>query len=629
MADGKKPSGQDTDMDNYQYQPLPSPDTHIRLIELPPGKKSGVITCTMAPHPIAQCPEYEAVSHCWGDPNDKVAIQILDDSDDTTGNGAATMLRIPSSLNAFLLRTRARGTKRTLWADAICINQADAEEKGQQVRLMRDIYRRARRTLVWLGGEAHDSARGIAFAKRIFATAQGKSADARWARALDRVPGYRTFSAIYGRDWRALFALFERPWFARAWIVQEVAVSPTLWVVCGDAAVIAWGQLVGALWHLLQHETWILEFFEQNRMSSIWLLLSQHECAQGLRRTHYGVLARHRQACASDPRDHVYSFYGLSCHQSFVEHAIEPRYDLPVEKVYTNLALATLAKVSNLDCLCIPRPSKRPDSLDLPSWVPDWSRSDPICCTLLDLEVGDPKQASRYDATRGSTYTPKIDKERLTLELSGYIVDSVAAVSSTWISQESTGRRALRGQAAVLRGNQRLVHDWETTLGIWTRAAPYPTGEDFRDVAWQTFVAGNLANGKDAGRAEWHGFQARQRYLRWPPRLGLQDALWAYVVAVLVGHMLHLFGVRNPEIPFRARTGGMLGRRAMRTGKGYVGQAPGIAEVGDQIALFEGGKLPFVIRRRGEAWELVGECYVNGIMSGEAWGEKCEPFVIS
>jgi hypothetical protein len=40
---------------------------------------------------------------------------------------------------------------RALWIDAICINQADIQERNAQVSLMAFIYRRATRVVVWLG----------------------------------------------------------------------------------------------------------------------------------------------------------------------------------------------------------------------------------------------------------------------------------------------------------------------------------------------------------------------------------------------------------------------------------------------------------------------------------------------
>jgi hypothetical protein len=46
---------------------------------------------------------------------------------------------------------RLEDRKRLIWADAVCINQADDEEKSWQVRMMGDVYRNADRVLIWLG----------------------------------------------------------------------------------------------------------------------------------------------------------------------------------------------------------------------------------------------------------------------------------------------------------------------------------------------------------------------------------------------------------------------------------------------------------------------------------------------
>jgi hypothetical protein len=41
--------------------------------------------------------------------------------------------------------------KRTLWIDAICINQSNTNERNHQVSQMGQIYRNARRVVVWIG----------------------------------------------------------------------------------------------------------------------------------------------------------------------------------------------------------------------------------------------------------------------------------------------------------------------------------------------------------------------------------------------------------------------------------------------------------------------------------------------
>jgi hypothetical protein len=42
------------------------------------------------------------------------------------------------------------------------------------------------------------------------------------------------------------------------------------------------------------------------------------------------------------------------------------------------------------------------------------------------------------------------------------------------------------------------------------------------------------------------------------------------------------------------------------------------AQIGDVVAILLGFPLPFVLRRHGEDWRIVGCCYVHGVMDGEA-----------
>ncbi|KAJ4380982.1 hypothetical protein N0V86_003329 [Didymella sp. IMI 355093] len=59
------------------------------------------------------------------------------------------------------------------------------------------------------------------------------------------------------------------------------------------------------------------------------------------------------------------------------------------------------------------------------------------------------------------------------------------------------------------------------------------------------------------------------------------------------------------------------------TAAGYVGLFPLAAKIGDKVMVLEGGFTPFLLRltEEGEAYTLVSECYVDGIMKGEVWEE--------
>ena len=68
-----------------------------------------------------------------------------------------TKLPIQANLMAALRHLRQPSRSRTLWINAICINQKDNDEKSIQIQQMAIIYKSARRVVIWLGLAANDS----------------------------------------------------------------------------------------------------------------------------------------------------------------------------------------------------------------------------------------------------------------------------------------------------------------------------------------------------------------------------------------------------------------------------------------------------------------------------------------
>ena len=60
------------------------------------------------------------------------------------------------------------------------------------------------------------------------------------------------------------------------------------------------------------------------------------------------------------------------------------------------------------------------------------------------------------------------------------------------------------------------------------------------------------------------------------------------------------------------------GRVFARTDKGYYVLGPSALEPGDVVCVLFGSKVPFCLRPMGSRHLLVGECYVHGLMKGEA-----------
>ena len=68
----------------------------------------------------------------------------------------------------------------------------------------------------------------------------------------------------------------------------------------------------------------------------------------------------------------------------------------------------------------------------------------------------------------------------------------------------------------------------------------------------------------------------------------------------------------------RAANGASKNRKLARTEKGYFVLGPKVMAVGDVVCVPFGGKLPFCLRPCGNCFLFVGECYVHGMVDGEA-----------
>ena len=52
---------------------------------------------------------------------------------------------------------------------------------------------------------------------------------------------------------------------------------------------------------------------------------------------------------------------------------------------------------------------------------------------------------------------------------------------------------------------------------------------------------------------------------------------------------------------------------------GRIGWVPFRTRVGDRVCVFRGVRMPFVLRPKCDRWEIIGACYVHGLMDGEVW----------
>ncbi|KAH7034526.1 uncharacterized protein B0I36DRAFT_360040 [Microdochium trichocladiopsis] len=228
---------------------------------------------------------------------------------------------------------------RTLWIDAICMNQKDEDEKGRQIIRMATLYQLAERVVIWLGPAAPPGEHGLSSSTLALSRLEHVGKQVELSRATE--------------------VLLANP---------ASAV-----VVCGHDQILLY-HLIRAIVCLLTKEFLPLTF--RRLLESIRILAWRH--------TDFSVpfvlnLLRERQCFLG--HDPVYGALGLPPIQ-FNTLLPQPDYHLPIAQVYQDAFLACTQMEERLTLLmhCELKPPRhrlrsattsRPPGL--PSWVPDCS----------------------------------------------------------------------------------------------------------------------------------------------------------------------------------------------------------------------------------------------------------------
>jgi hypothetical protein len=173
----------------------------LRILEVLPGSFDDSVHCRLRVAAIERNPVYDALSYMWGDPTFSGKIVLDGEEFPVTG-----------SLETALRHLRRPVGVRLLWADAVCINQRDKRERGNQVHLMKEIYSRSQIVRVWIDVDLPLDDPGVR--KLFYLQLQGDQ--------LGDDPGV----------WKRLVPLLQNPYWDRLWIQQELVFAPRLVFHC-------------------------------------------------------------------------------------------------------------------------------------------------------------------------------------------------------------------------------------------------------------------------------------------------------------------------------------------------------------------------------------------------------------
>ncbi|KXX75522.1 Heterokaryon incompatibility protein 6, OR allele [Madurella mycetomatis] len=401
----------------FSYSPLPADS--IRLVTLlPSSDRASGIQCHLRHYSLDRAPPYEALSYTWGSKSFPLHMRL--------NNG---VLEITRNLGEALRHLRSPTKSRILWIDAVCINQNDLAERNAQVRRMCDIYRKATEVVVWLGVETKTSPAAFSFlyhlqsrCRRLTGPAPGPPA---WIIQINKhhVKELVTDSAHLA-GWEALADLMDRPWWSRAWVLQEVVVGSRVKMQCGIRS-FPWELFAMAGTVIFRYRSLFMLVAAQQpgaqnragRLKEIMekcepylnahIIRSRFHSRDGedsMKPSLTNLLSWTRRLEATNPRDNVYAILNLLPAFGMDNPIFDVDYSLSVAEVYTRFAVQILLQQRSLGLLSLVfrRPESPPGMREnqnpatntgaapcstragasLPSWVPDLD----IAATAYPLE---------------------------------------------------------------------------------------------------------------------------------------------------------------------------------------------------------------------------------------------------
>ena len=421
---------------------------------------AGTDTWSFQTHTLGEAPPYVAISYTWG-PNEDTNyanddpvtqdgvpgyLSANDSGQETTMNeDSEYSLQIEGqtyavSRNVYELATAT--IDRTIvypgWIDALCINQADVEERNSQVSNMAQIFGGALYVLTWLGSDDLNEADVVIdMCRAIQAEYNRQIGDGGRDASARRNPNIADQGVVEAMGlppltdnrWHVLAKFFDRRWFHRVWIIQEMVMAKDcqyLWgatlleerllldvssfILQSEFPLSGWRQPVDpdrktyrtSAWYTLGQK--IGETMAKTRAFSLVVWRDPNETdgqpymmdsydrqmdvvggqkmiegqlRQDCMRHWANMLETNRTFDATDPRDHIYATQGIintaADTRGWTKTGIEIDYTKSVAEVYADATKRIMEASKCLNLLSLAQDPQMRRQHTLPSWVPDFS----------------------------------------------------------------------------------------------------------------------------------------------------------------------------------------------------------------------------------------------------------------
>jgi hypothetical protein len=543
--------------------------------------------------------DFEALSYSWGDRDDVESIR-------TNGIDRKVSKNLEAALRA-LRELQETRLGMCYWVDQLCIDQNNLVERNEQVKRMRDIYGRARAVIVWLGQEEKTDEIAVRTMRHLC-----------WnpcVKAPLQLP-----AGLLVDGWHALFAFVRKPYWNRAWIIQELAMNhnSTL-IMCGRFKLTRRMLLLGSIYcqELLQAYEERSDQSEHDLEPGAWRMASRvHRLASLTSNPNVEVkLSRSldlvRRADATNESDKVYSILGLL--DPAISADIIPNYALSVQQVFTDFTIAIIKNSASPDQIMF---GGIPTQKGWPSWVPD-SRLPFVRHHIQYLRC---RQASGN--LPAEIRFCKNERDYDLLVCSGFQVDTVDGIAA----EPCPEYHSTQSQDTLDRYSGRTSEALEQTLLM---GHPGATEKALFKITWPPKRDATISRSRSTPKRlrlsqssyfrKFHKFREHNQDFR------------------IGGQSLRSFFPKSGRkrvrletvLPcMRLATLSLDQRALITTRTGYLGLAPIAVRQGDVVAILLGCRCPIVLRPCSDGlYQVIGECYIHGLMDGEILSQEREGHV--
>ncbi|KAK4149663.1 heterokaryon incompatibility protein 6, OR allele [Chaetomidium leptoderma] len=682
------------------YKPIQLP-LETRVLTLSPGEHDDPLIGSLSTLAILSPSEpYEALSYCWNssvvviskkyDPDFKISAALY--GTDENGNRVessekiafkdmlnhphyesfyirmggqlpdgvllldTTPVIIGGELDRALRRLRDTECSLRIWVDALCINQTDISERNEHVKVMSQIYANASHVRLWLGetiGLETELQHTLGTVQTVLEDVLLKDGLFDSGASLRDIQRKFVNSPDAVRiEWGRIAELVDRAWFSRTWVIQEIANARDVTIHIGPVQ-LPWEYLADTLCLL---RTYRLDYPMANS-KGLKAIVTMRELRTELvkerlphtKQDFLRLLEELRGFKSTIPSDKLYGVVGMTAYKAKL--AID--YSKPPEQVFTDFAINQL-QTGSLDILthCVDVPTA-PQTLPLPSWVPDWTRPGWV----------EPLRIRGLAANACGTTKPSFHLNRAnnTLSIKGRLLDRITALEparqippppeSTGIPVGATQDETLQNMNPAHRHAHRVAQYRQESVQVYTNilhlAFPAGTPPDLRrshpaiyDRLWRTVMCNRTRDNAVPDPAVGaRGFGVHLNVMMSDSSSDVVREMVAAHIAEEGGEGVEVDadayeqGLREAyQVVLGANSKFCHNRRFCRSERGRLGWVVEGVREGDVVGVFHGGQYPFVLREVEGGWSIVGDCYLDGFMDGEGMEEEfgdCErEFVI-